>query len=53
LRGREWPDLADVPVTVLAGEERRTAMTDAWGEIAFEGVPASALPGLVVEITPN
>ena len=50
LRGRAWPDLAGVPVVLSAGDERRTAATDAWGEAVFEDLPVSALPGLVVEV---
>jgi hypothetical protein len=50
LHEREWPDLAGVPVVVHAGDERRTATTDAWGEAVFEDVPITALPELVVEV---
>jgi hypothetical protein len=50
LRGREWPDLAGIAVALQAGDERRAAATDAWGEAVFEDLPAAALPELVVEV---
>jgi hypothetical protein len=50
LHGREWPDLAGVPVALQAGGQRRSATTDAWGEAVFEDVPTRALPELIVEI---
>jgi hypothetical protein len=50
LRGREWPDLAGIPVALILGADRRPAATDSWGEAVFGDVPAEALPGLVVEV---
>jgi hypothetical protein len=50
LRGREWPDLAGVAVTLQARDERLVAATDAWGEAVFEGVPAAALPELIIDV---
>jgi hypothetical protein len=50
LRGREWPDLAGTPVVLQAGDERRAATTDAWGEAIFEDLPVTSMPDLVVEV---
>jgi hypothetical protein len=50
LRGREWPDLAGVAVALEAGDERQVSATDAWGETVFEGVPAAALPELIIDV---
>jgi hypothetical protein len=50
MHGREWPDLAGVPVALQASDQRRSATTDAWGEAVFEDVPATALPQLVIEV---
>ncbi len=50
LRDHAWPDLAGVRVTLVAGDERRQAATDAWGEAVFAAVPVAALLGLQVEV---
>ena len=50
LHGREWPDLADLPIALILGAERRQAKTDPWGEAVFRDLPADALPGLSVEV---
>jgi hypothetical protein len=50
LQEREWPDLAGVPVSLIAGHEGRRAPTDAWGEVVFAGLPAAALPSLQIEV---
>jgi hypothetical protein len=50
LHGREWPDLAGVAVALSAGELRREALTDDWGEALVEGVPRSALEGATLEV---
>jgi hypothetical protein len=50
LRGREWPDLADTPVTLRLGAEQRHALTDPWGEVVFEGLERARLPHLQVEV---
>jgi hypothetical protein len=52
LQGRDWPDLAGVAVAVTAGELRREAATDGWGEALIEGLPRSALEGLQIEVRP-
>jgi hypothetical protein len=52
LRGREWPDLAGVAVVLSAGELRREAATDDWGEAAIEGLPRALLEGLQLEVQP-
>jgi hypothetical protein len=50
LRGREWPDLAGIAVTLrYAGQERR-ATTDAWGEALFSGVPREDARRATLEI---
>jgi hypothetical protein len=48
--GREWPDLAGVPVALVMGKERLLAPTGAWGEAIFGDVPTASLPGLHVEV---
>lgn len=49
---REWPDLAGVPVRLIAAGDVRQQISDAWGEVVFEQVPLAALDGLQVEIDP-
>jgi len=50
LHDRAWPDLAGARITLAAGDDRRQATTDAWGEAVFAGVPVKALLGLQVEV---
>jgi hypothetical protein len=50
LRGREWPDLADVPITLDVDGDRHEHSTDAWGEAIFEDVPTAAVPRLQIEV---
>jgi hypothetical protein len=52
LHGREWPELAGVAVVASAGELRREAVTDDWGEAVIEGLPQAALEGLQIEVRP-
>jgi hypothetical protein len=47
---REWPDLADIPVTLMMGGQQRHAQTDAWGEAVFDNVPKEDLAGIQIEI---
>lgn len=48
--GREWPDLAEIPVTLTLADEQRQAATDPWGEIVFAELPSAALAQMVIEI---
>ncbi|HEX6288857.1 MAG TPA: hypothetical protein VFZ66_06675 [Herpetosiphonaceae bacterium] len=50
LADREWPDLADLPVTLTVGGTQRRAHTDPWGEAVFENVPIDDVPGLQIEV---
>ncbi len=51
LPDRSWPDLGDIPVTLIVAGERREATTDAWGLASWEGVPIARLSELQVEVT--
>jgi hypothetical protein len=52
LHGRDWPDLAGVPVSLAVGGQAWRALTDQWGEVLFEDLPATGLAGaaLMVEV---
>jgi len=50
LRGLEWPDLAEVPVTLNVDGKQHEAVTDVWGEAVFEAIATAAVPRLQVEI---
>ncbi len=50
LPDREWPDLADIPVTLTVGGQQRHIQTDPWGEAVFDDVPKADLAGIQIEI---
>jgi hypothetical protein len=50
LQGRDWPDLAEIPVILRLDDGQRQALTDAWGVVIFDDVPTIALPGLQVAV---
>jgi hypothetical protein len=47
---REWPDLAGIRVLLSDAGEQRQAITDAWGEVRFQGVPQASLPMLELRV---
>jgi hypothetical protein len=49
--GRDWPDLADILVTLSYGTQQVSATTDAWGEAVFAGVPQDALATMRVDVS--
>lgn len=52
--GRTWPDLAETEVILKHGEQVLEAqLTDAFGQVIFEGVSIADLARLVFEITPG
>jgi hypothetical protein len=50
LQGRDWPDLAEIPVILKLDNRERLALTDAWGQVSFEDVPTLALAGLQIAV---
>jgi hypothetical protein len=50
LRDRDWPDLAQIPIALHLGDQRRQALTDPWGEAVFDALPEALLPELLVEV---
>jgi hypothetical protein len=50
IQGREWPDLADVPVMLAIGGKQHRMLTDAWGEVVFTDLPVAALPTMQLEV---
>jgi hypothetical protein len=50
LHGRDWPDLAQIPIELWVGERRERALTDPWGEAVFEGIPVADLPRAIVAV---
>jgi hypothetical protein len=50
LQGRDWPDLAEIPVILKLDNSQRLALTDAWGQVSFEDVPTLALAGLQIAV---
>jgi hypothetical protein len=50
LQGRDWPDLAEVPVILRVDDGQRLALTDPWGVVIFDNIPTVALPGLQVAV---
>ncbi|GAA5528081.1 hypothetical protein [Herpetosiphon gulosus] len=50
LHDREWPDLANINVHLIAPSGRRSTETDVWGEAVFGEVQEADVAGLTVEI---
>jgi hypothetical protein len=51
---RGWPNLADTEVTLKQGEQLSTThLTNAFGEVIFEGIATADLAKLSFEITPE
>ncbi|MBM7844579.1 hypothetical protein [Herpetosiphon giganteus] len=50
LHDREWPDLAQIGVHLIAASGRQSSETDVWGEAVFSDVQAADVAGLTLEI---
>ncbi len=51
LYDRDWPDLADIPVTIHLPGGAQSSRTDAWGEAVFPNLPADQLAQLSVDVS--
>lgn len=50
----DWPNLADIEVTLKQGQYLlATRLTDAYGEVIFEGIATANLAQLTLEIAPD
>jgi hypothetical protein len=48
--GREWPDLVGIPITLNYGVQHASALSDAWGEAVFRGVPIRELAEMQIGV---